>query len=477
MKWMPFLLPHEWLPAYLLQAKAWDEGLPEEGTFLAKILAEACEGWGSRPGSMFPLGLHGDGVPVQGRLNQGTLDFWTVNLVCSKTFSAKRIPICCLDARMIHWQTIHSICQVMLWSFQCLGEGKFPSCRHDGSVWLKTDKNRATTSGASMPGKAAIVQIRSDWDWNCKYFHAAQWNEKVGMCWLCQATPDTWRELSLCSAWKRQEKSLDKAKYVAFLHDRDKEVNPLFMLPNVSNKTMMPDWMHVCDEGIAALACGQILKYLLQFYEGATVEERCFSLWEHIQQLYVDLGWKPEKRLKKLNLKDFVKTGKVPELDGKAHEVRHFCPLLHSLCKAKCLDEGNNHQKAVYKLAKYCSHMYTALENNELQGLVKNGKKFLSQYMALEADNASSAEPDTRLWRAKPKFHYFAHILDLVEQGNHPKDSWNYKDETFAGNLQSLSFRRGGKFEPGKAAEKILLRWMADTPFFQVQAPATSSKH
>ena len=32
-KWMPFLLPHEWLPDYFLQSSASQEGMPEEGSF------------------------------------------------------------------------------------------------------------------------------------------------------------------------------------------------------------------------------------------------------------------------------------------------------------------------------------------------------------------------------------------------------------------------------------------------------------
>ena len=32
-KWMPFLLPHEWLPDYFLQSSPWQEGMPEEGSF------------------------------------------------------------------------------------------------------------------------------------------------------------------------------------------------------------------------------------------------------------------------------------------------------------------------------------------------------------------------------------------------------------------------------------------------------------
>eukprot|EP00435_Cladocopium_sp_Y103_P012687 s119_g3.t1 len=84
--WMPFLLPHDWLPTYLLQAGAWEEAMPEKGTFLDRELAQTCQDWGNPEGSMLPLGLHGDGVPAQGRMNQSTLDFWTVNLPCSPKF-------------------------------------------------------------------------------------------------------------------------------------------------------------------------------------------------------------------------------------------------------------------------------------------------------------------------------------------------------------------------------------------------------
>ena len=145
--------------------------------------------------------------------------------------------------------------------------------------------------------------------------------------------------------------SLEKARaepeqgcLLDYLEERGKEVNPLFTLPNVNNHTLMPDWMHACDEGTGALAAGQILKELLRFYEGSNVDERCSSLWGHIQELYVAQAWPSDKRLKKLTMKDIVKPKKVPELDGKAHEVRHFCPLLESLCKAKGLDEGDLHQ-------------------------------------------------------------------------------------------------------------------------------------
>ena len=48
-------------------------------------LAQCCADCGEPAQGMVPLGIHGDGVPVlQGRMNQSSLDFITVNLLASR---------------------------------------------------------------------------------------------------------------------------------------------------------------------------------------------------------------------------------------------------------------------------------------------------------------------------------------------------------------------------------------------------------
>lgn len=330
-QWLPFLLPHEWLGKFFAQPNAWQEGMPVEGTFNCKILNEACASNGNPPMTMYPLGLHGDGVPVQGRMNQSTLDFWSMNLPCSPAFSAMRIPICCLDTRMIAAETIQAICGILFWSFDCLNKGTFPTARHDGSPWLKHDAYRKFRAGAALPGKATLIQIRSDWDWNCKYFGAGTWNEKKGNCWLCQATPDNWREMSQSMA--RLEKTMDKDAYLTFLMDRGKSINPLFQLPNVSNGTIMPDWMHVCDEGSLAVAAGQILKELLPSFPGTSQDERCANLWQEIQKMYEERDFPGCKRLKKLTVKDIVKPKKAQFWIARPMKSGIFAPFSNHCAK------------------------------------------------------------------------------------------------------------------------------------------------
>ena len=108
----PFLLPHDWLEFYLLQEGACKEGQPEEGSFYE--LKKACSARGQPGEGMFPLGLHGDGVPYQGRMNQSTLDYVTVNFPLSKLFSQKRFLVTCLDSKWsLGHETWEAIWQVI----------------------------------------------------------------------------------------------------------------------------------------------------------------------------------------------------------------------------------------------------------------------------------------------------------------------------------------------------------------------------
>jgi len=87
------------------------------------------------------------------------------------------------------------------------------------------------------------------------------------------------------------------------------------------------------------------------------------------------------------------------------------------------------HDRAVQKAAKYCSLTYVHMERFHATELVKAGRKLISQYTALEQETMEQDEDDTKTWRLKPKFHLFSHLLDEVAAGNHPRNTWSYRDE------------------------------------------------
>ena len=389
----------------------------------------------------------------------------TVNLLASNAFQSKRVPITCVESRFVAGrETIEAVQQVIAWSLQSLGEGRYPSCRHDGG---SLDKARQNMAGRPMPARAALMQLRGDWDWNCKYFGAPQWNELAGMCWLCKAKPENWRGMS---AEDRKDQSLSKAEYEESLRARKKHISPLFGLPGVCNKTMKPDWMHVVDEGCGSHAAGQVLNELLAKYPDRNVEERAARLWEDIESLYKAKGIPACRRLKKLTAKDIVKPKKAPELSAKAAETRYFCTdILLPLVESKKLQEGSLHDQAVYNVAKYCAQIYQHMEDFDSKRLQRSGEKFISQYMALEEEALHLDPDDSQRWHTKPKLHFLGHILDEARKGIHPKDFWNYRDETEGYGFQKLWFRAGGKTTRGHQTEKVLLKWAHEEPFLSLE--------
>ena len=198
----------------------------------------------------------------------------------------------------------------------------------------------------------------------------------------------------------------------AGLEARNKTPNPLFHLPGVSNWTVLPDWMHVADEGVGALAAGQILFELLPHYPASNQEDRAALLWQHIKAIYGAGNWPGDKQLPKLSLRDIKKPGKAPELAVKAAQCRHFIPVLEVLTREKGFNHGSNRQKAIYNVAKYCGKMYQALEDGNERAIASNGYKLTSQYLALEEHAVGQDADDTHAWRARPKFHLLQHILD-----------------------------------------------------------------
>ena len=261
---------------------------------------------------------------------------------------------------------------------------------------------------------------------------------------------------------EREENSLSKAEFLESVQTRDKLICPLFNLPGISNHIMHPDWMHSMDEGFSQLVAGQILFELLPHYPGRNQGARVASMWEHIQSLYKAEGTPWEQRLPKLTLKDIHKPKNTPSLDCKAVHCRYFCKFLQKLTASKNFASKSLHCQAVHSLAKQIGLVYQHLEIFNADELAKAMEKAVKQYLALEQETLLLNPEETKLWHCLPKAHLCGHISDLVKQGANPKDSWNYRDETFAHAIQKMSFR-GGKAKP--TADTVLTRWMARQPW------------
>ena len=114
---------------------------PEKGSKAAAAMARIKEKLGLEE-LVIPFALHGDGVPAQGTIRQEVLHFLTVNLPGTHDAKLKSPAPFTLLQSCFHWEyeTTETILHIPAWSMTCLKNGKFPTTRHDGTAWLKSER-------------------------------------------------------------------------------------------------------------------------------------------------------------------------------------------------------------------------------------------------------------------------------------------------------------------------------------------------
>jgi hypothetical protein len=457
LQWHFFQLPHEWMSSFVAQPEALQSCLPKANSKLQKVRQKICSILELPVQGTFVFGFHGDGVPVQGTIRKQSLDFLTVNLPAANK-NDFRVPFTVIQGKY-HWEydTKEAILKVLIWSMDCLKKGVFPTCRHDGSAWLPSDRHRRKLQG-NMPARGILAEIRGDWDWLNSWLNVPAWNSGSGMCWLCSAKRTDFKQFTP----NQRSACLPKTVFVNRVLDMGKRLCPIWELPEMYPADLiLPDWLHAVDLGIGADIAGQLLVELADCYPGRSFKARVAELWKDIQVLYKDQD--VEYKLQNLcpeMLNKGKKTHGPATLKSSAACVRHLIPILPILT-AKHFCMGSMHQVACDNLAKFLAKAYLCMESNDLQELPKYGGKVASQYMALEQE-ALRHDPDSSAWHIMPKLHLFQH---LCECGCGPKDFWCYQDETAGGVLAQLFTRRGGWENPGTNCRRTLERWQQVTAF------------
>ena len=81
--------------------------------------------------------------------------------------------------------TFNELFRVFSWSMEALKIGVVTGRRHDGSEWTASDKS--TRVLGALPHKAALVQVRGDWEWLSQCFRFRHVGNE-NFCWMCEAT-------------------------------------------------------------------------------------------------------------------------------------------------------------------------------------------------------------------------------------------------------------------------------------------------
>lgn len=136
---------------------------------------------------LMALGLWGDGAPCNWDRTE-SIDVLTLSFPgIGDRFKNMRLPITAISDKNISDHTWDDIFVVLKWSLEILATGQWPTCRHDGAEWRKSDSCRR----AQRPLlRAALCEVRADWSFLNGVFKFPAHNTKKGMCWSCHCKPE-----------------------------------------------------------------------------------------------------------------------------------------------------------------------------------------------------------------------------------------------------------------------------------------------
>jgi hypothetical protein len=216
------------------------------------------------------------------------------------------------------------------------------------------------------------------------------------------------------------------------------------------------DWLHAADQGVTADFVGNVFHYFLDQFPGTDDKERCNALFQDILQFY-DEEDVPD-RLDCL-LPTFFTNRQGMKLRCSAAKCRRLVPFAFRLAE-ELADMSNPVEEAIHKAAFHLNEVYTSLSNelHEPQAMKEHSIKFASQYVALH-DHLNGG--DDRLWKIKPKLHFFLH---LCSDGGRPSQHWCYRDEDFGGSVAKAARRRGGLLKPASTSRRVLESMRVGTP-------------
>ena len=452
-KLLPFLLPHEVLAA--IAAAADPECLYDQTALdpAAKIHMESAKQQLALD-ALVPLGLWGDGVPCNWDRSE-SFEVYAINfpgIAVGKRSRRIRIPITGVSHRfLVNRVTTEDIFSVISWSFRISAAGTWPSKRHDGTAWGKTDGARRRKTGQSLGCSAILLEVRGDWKFFKDVFAFPGWNDSGGCCWRCRATPADIQDSSANAVWRTAGYRLDH--WQLMLRLLPKGISKLFSCPCLRSECFKIDWLHCCDLGVCADFLGNCFWYLLQKMPGRSRKAQASQLFLRIREFYVLHN--VQERLPCLKVTMLKKEkAKTPKLKASAAEARALVPCAKLLCEM-FLDKAKPVEAAILSAARLLVEAYDclSLETFRHENLAAACRKFVVQYTALQEFHKGT-RGNLKLWKLKPKFHLWQELCEYSTAP--PILSWTYRDEDFGGSAAAWVHSRGGPQTAKSGPQRLL---------------------
>ena len=232
---------------------------------------------------IIPLGMHGDGGAFNAQDSLYVLS-WNSLVGSGSTLQSKFLFSIVRKQDMVA-DTLDTLTKALSWSFNVLLSGQTPHATWQGHALDRGGEDLARGY------RAALCQIRGDWEFDTSLFYFRQWNTDE-MCPFCLASATNaahaWSDFSL-GAWWRGTVWANHEDYAAYLHATGRALPVMFRpgcgVIGLRLSNVMVDVLHTIDQGVASHIIANTIWYyaiLVAVFGGATYAER-------MQRCYNDL--------------------------------------------------------------------------------------------------------------------------------------------------------------------------------------------
>ena len=113
-----------------------------------------------------------------------------------------RIPLVAFGKKFLAKHiTISQVLDVVAWSFQMSLNGNYPQFGYAGEPLVEAWRTKR--AGQKIGGIAVLCEFKGGWAMFKDTFCFPGFGERGGICWKCNATPDTLRQFGKEAAWRQ----------------------------------------------------------------------------------------------------------------------------------------------------------------------------------------------------------------------------------------------------------------------------------
>ncbi len=447
-------------------------------------------GPGASPDAMrvcVPIGMHGDAGDMHTQEKIMILT-WGGLAVRGTTLDTRLLAGAIRDSTMLkptHGRhelqpTLFQVLRVLVWSLQCMAEGKYPVQDHAGNA---LDAGRAAMGGMPLTRRqhrAAWCELRGDWEF-LKYalgLHRHYGADEV--CHLCQAVkprsgrPAAMHMTRVLRRGELRQTLRDNTTFCTEAYEQGVPASPLLEIPGFEVWRCSFDCMHTLDLGILQviipcalqeLAGGKVPGGVIGRekprrpvstgypFHGASAAERALAATASYRRWADSAGIRARPK-HGITAAWINKTRpKISQVHCKAAALRAMLPWVLRECAARARDSPYAALRAALFRELCALELVWAkagrfLSPDEAAKAANHGERAMLALVTLAARH--------KRWRVIPKVHALTHLVyDACELN--PRSSHCYQDEDMVGRVKRIYAQCHGRTGPARVLERYRL--------------------